>query len=101
MAYVKQPPPSIEAMLDQFADWMAQHAQAKVSVRIEYRDGTNTTIETDHKGRLSVGLPAERDCCGTFPRTPHRATCAKYRGKFKPSNASYTSNPQPNNISKK
>ena len=29
----------------------------------------------------------ERDCCCTFPRTPHRATCAKYRGKFKPANA--------------
>ena len=25
----------------------------------------------------------ERECCGTFPGTPHRATCAKYRGKFK------------------
>jgi hypothetical protein len=32
-------------------------------------------------------LPKERECCGTFPRTPHRATCAKYRGKFKPFNA--------------
>lgn len=32
-------------------------------------------------------LPDERECCGTFPRTPHRSTCAKYRGKFKPSNA--------------
>ncbi len=26
-------------------------------------------------------LPDERECCGTFPRTPHRSTCAKYRGK--------------------
>lgn len=26
-------------------------------------------------------LPNERECCGTFPRTPHRSTCAKYRGK--------------------
>jgi len=25
-------------------------------------------------------LPAERECCGTFPKTPHRATCEKYRG---------------------
>lgn len=31
-------------------------------------------------------LPKERECCGTFPRTPHRATCAKYRGKFNPFN---------------
>ena len=28
-------------------------------------------------------MPIERECCGTFPGTPHRATCAKYRGKFK------------------
>ncbi len=26
-------------------------------------------------------LPAERPCCGTFPRTPHRASCEHYRGK--------------------
>lgn len=26
-------------------------------------------------------LPIERDCCGTFPRTPHRSTCKHYRGK--------------------
>ncbi len=26
-------------------------------------------------------LPAERECCGTFPNTPHRATCEKFRGK--------------------
>ena len=32
-------------------------------------------------------LSDERECCGTLPRTPHRATGAKYRGKFKPSNA--------------
>ncbi len=35
---------------------------------------------------LIARLPKERECCGTFPRTPHRATCAKYRGKFKSSN---------------
>ena len=50
MAYVKTPPPSIELMLEDFADWMAQHAQAKVTVRIEYRDGTHTISETDHRG---------------------------------------------------
>lgn len=26
-------------------------------------------------------LPDERECCGTFPRTPHRLTCKNYRGK--------------------
>ena len=37
-----------------------------------------------------AALPDERECCGTFPRTPHRSTCAKYRGKFKPSNLELT-----------
>lgn len=56
MAYVKTPPPSIESMLDQFADWMAQYASAKVIVRMEYRDGTHWTCETDHRGpRPKVG----------------------------------------------
>ena len=32
-------------------------------------------------------LPDERECCGTFPGTPHRSTCANWRGKNKPSNA--------------
>jgi hypothetical protein len=26
----------------------------------------------------------ERECCGTFHGTQHRATCHRYRGKFKP-----------------
>ena len=29
-------------------------------------------------------LPEERECCGTFKGSYHRATCPKYRGKFKP-----------------
>jgi len=37
-----------------------------------------------------ASLPKERECCGTFPRTPHRATCEKYRGKFKPANGEVT-----------
>lgn len=31
-----------------------------------------------------ASLPAERECCGTFHGSPHRVTCSKYRGKFKP-----------------
>lgn len=50
MAYVKQPPPSIEAMIDVFIDWMAQHAQAKVTVKIEYRAGSSIEFITDHRG---------------------------------------------------
>lgn len=52
MAYIKMPPPSIELMLDQFADWMAQHASAKVTVRMDFRDGAHRTYETDHRGPL-------------------------------------------------
>ena len=50
MAHVKQPPPSVEAMIDVFIDWMAQHAQAKVTVTIKYRDGSNIEFITDHRG---------------------------------------------------
>lgn len=57
MAYVRQPPISIEAMLDQFADWMAQHAQAKVTVTIDYRDGSSTTTEVDHRGPKKPKTP--------------------------------------------
>lgn len=30
---------------------------------------------------LASVMPDERACCGTFPRTPHRSTCSKFRGK--------------------
>jgi len=33
-------------------------------------------------GQWRPGL--ERACCGTFHGSPHRSTCEKYRGKFKP-----------------
>jgi hypothetical protein len=52
MAYVRTPPPSVEQMLDDFADWMAKHAQAKVTVRLDYRDGTHQTTEIDHRGPM-------------------------------------------------
>jgi hypothetical protein len=52
MAYLKLPPPSVEMMLDQFADWMAQHAGAKVTVRLDYRDGTHVVSENDHRGPM-------------------------------------------------
>lgn len=39
---------------------------------------------------LIASLPKERVCCGTFTGSPHRATCAKYRGKLKPSNLNST-----------
>ena len=50
MAYIRMPPPSVEEMLDKFANWMAQHAQAKITVRIDYRDGTHQTTEIDLRG---------------------------------------------------
>jgi hypothetical protein len=64
MAYVKIPPPSIEAMLDQFADWMAQHAGAKVTVRMDFHDGTNWTSESDHRRlRPKVGAGETANLC--------------------------------------
>lgn len=52
MAYMRVPPPSVEEMLTDFADWMAKHAQAKVTVRLDYRDGTHSVTEIDHRGPL-------------------------------------------------
>lgn len=67
MAYVRMPPPSIELMLDQFADWMAQHAQAKVTVRLDFRDGTHWTAEADHRGpRPKVGAGGTAHNAVTF-----------------------------------
>jgi len=46
--------------------------------------GARTTIikllEREIK-RQEKSQSIERECCGTFFRTPHRATCPKYRGK--------------------
>ena len=50
MAYMRLLPPSIEEMTEQFTDWMARHAQAKATVRFDYRDGTYCVTEIDHRG---------------------------------------------------
>lgn len=50
MAHIGLPPPSVEFMLKTIADWMAQHLHAKVTVRIDYRDGTHEVSESDHRG---------------------------------------------------
>lgn len=52
MAYVRIPPPSIEQMLKEFVNWMARHAQAKVTVRMDYRDGSHHTMEMDYRGPM-------------------------------------------------
>jgi hypothetical protein len=49
MAYVVMPPPSVEEMLEEFVDWMAQHAYAKISVQIEYSDGTSQSTVIDRR----------------------------------------------------
>lgn len=67
MAYIRMPPPSVELMLHDFADWMAQHAQAKVTVRIDYRDGTHSTSEIDHRG------PRPKVCAGGTAPEGHNA----------------------------
>lgn len=51
MAYLRMPPPSVEIMLDTFVDWMAQHAHAKITLRVDYPDGTHTVTEIDHRYR--------------------------------------------------
>jgi len=73
MAYVIIPPPSIETMLFDFADWMAQHAGAKVSVKIEYRDGRHQTQETDHRGPMQSPKVGAGDTPphGKNPVCPH------------------------------
>lgn len=35
------------------------------------------------RAEFIASLPPERECCGTFVGSHHRATCSKYRGKFK------------------
>lgn len=50
MAYYRPPPPSFETMLRHFADWIAQHMQAEVTVTIKYRDGSFSTTFADHRG---------------------------------------------------
>lgn len=36
--------------------------------------------ECEHKRVLAASLlPVERECCGTFPRSPHRASCEHYK----------------------
>lgn len=44
-------------MLDQFADWMAQHAQVKVTTRIEYRDGTYVESQCDYRPKPKQKTP--------------------------------------------
>lgn len=50
MAYFRMPPPSIEDMLAQMAEGFAQHAQAKVTVRWDYQDGTHHESMMDCRG---------------------------------------------------
>jgi len=50
-----------------------QHRAAIASMKDHFRDATKMiNPESDM---------IERECCGTFFRTPHRSTCKKYRGK--------------------
>ena len=50
MTYLKLPPPSAEIMLETIADWLAQYMSAKVTIRIDYRDGQHQISEIDHRG---------------------------------------------------
>ena len=48
---------------------------------------------TGRKVSITDLLPPERECCGTLDGSHHRATCAKYSGKFKPANAELCGGP--------
>lgn len=39
--------PSVEHMLQTFAEWMAQHTHAQVTVRIDYQGGAHSTSVVD------------------------------------------------------
>ena len=52
MAFMRLPPPSVEDMLEQFTDWMAQHAHAKITVRLDFRNGTYHIFNIDHRGPM-------------------------------------------------
>jgi hypothetical protein len=53
-------------------------------------DGERVTVRVNHSLMqiaqvvAQAAMPHERECCGTFAGSPHRATCAKYRGKKTP-----------------
>lgn len=49
MAHPDVAPPTIEYMLNIFVKWMAYHARAKITVRIDYVDGTHQTTELDYR----------------------------------------------------
>lgn len=75
MAYLRLPPPSIEFMLEEFADWMAKHAYAKITTTIEFRDGHKITSEVDHRGPMAGGEMTIK--CSTCKE---RQTCEVYDG---------------------
>lgn len=54
----------------------SEHA-AQCFIEAKRRDGAKKKADA-----LKALLPPEREFCGTFHGTPHRATCEKYRGKF-------------------
>lgn len=60
----------------------ALEAQADEIARLRMqRDGLLSAARRTLDENGASDLPKERDCCGTFFRTPHLATCAKSRGK--------------------
>ncbi len=68
----------VPAELDRDADLVLSAAAARL----------REFLATERAGLpITELLSPERECCGTFAGSPHRATCEKYRGKFKPANA--------------
>ncbi len=49
MAHAQTLPPSVEQMLEDFTSWMARHAQAKITVRMDYPDGSYHVTTQDYR----------------------------------------------------
>ena len=61
MAHVYSTPPSVETMLEIFVRWMAHHSRTKITMKIEYHDGTYKTTTIDYLGHKIVETPDSKE----------------------------------------
>jgi len=68
------------AILDAWADMAAAEIEAfDPDAYLKEIESRIAAFEASEAAVSKKGI--ERDCCGTFYRSPHRKTCEKYRGK--------------------
>lgn len=77
---------TLRAQLDEAVDTL-EHVVSAWTKQFE-RHGHAAPAWAKHARQTIVSLkceppqePIERECCGTFFRTPHRSTCPNWRGK--------------------